>query len=65
VPFDPAHCLPVHGTDTQLAAARAATEARHRVEDDVRATRAAKKRKKTPASGSTGNDASNSWNPKP
>ena len=41
VPFDPAHCLPVNGTDDQVEELRAATEDRHRREDDAKAERAA------------------------
>ena len=47
VPFDPAHCVPVYGTEEQVAALRAATEARHRAEDEAKAAKAAKKKMKT------------------
>ena len=56
VPFDPAHALPIHGTEAQVAKLRDAMERRHAAEDDAKAkarrkgARASKKRKRTTAS---------------
>ena len=46
VPFDPAHCLPVHGTDDQVTELRAKTEERHKGEEDAKVARAAAKKDK-------------------
>ena len=51
VPFDPAHSLPIHGTEAQVEKLRDAMDRRHAAEDDAKARRKgrreAKRRKQT------------------